>query len=256
LAAWINAVKNPLESDRFRSDALCGIEAKPFSGGVEAGDDARNALRRVWNDPKSHLSTGLLNQLDRVLRNFGHGFPSSDNRRDVWLKSLFALPPEQTKNDSDVDQSARYVLPDLAKIDPEGVGPRLAAELSNKKWPIAFRSEIAYALSEAYRHSERPDDGWARALNGYFAGLMKDGEWYAVRSAAGELESLAGINPPPWQTGIRRNYVPDAETMTALREGADRLRTAADRPGADQELVLAANELSRVIIALDARDEP
>ncbi len=256
LMAWVKVVKNPTESERLRSDALSGIFMRLWPGTHAAGGmDARSSLRKVWSDPQSNLSFALTVQLDYVLRVTDRGFEDSADRRDVWLKILLTLTPERKRDDNSVDNMAFSVLNDLAKKHPSATGEQLAAKLLNKEWPALYRRAIASGLLTAYRFADRVDPKWELIIQSYFIDLMKTGEPFPIRVAAGDLEYFAGIKSPG-DSAVKRSFVPDPKVKAALSTAVDRLTAASRQPGANQEFKVAALELARVVQALDAPRNP
>jgi len=258
--AWINVVTKPTESERLRSDALAGVFTKLWPDAKAADGDgaSRTLLRKLWNDPQANLSFALLQHLDYVLRATTPGFEDSSDRREVWLKNVLALTPERRKlenNENNIDNLAYFVLRDLAKRHPDATGQQLAARLHDKKWPALYRRAISSGLMTAYEYADRVDPKWEPALHAYFIGLLTDGEPYPIRVAAGDLAYFAGVESPG-NSGARRWYSPNAKVRAALIDGVERLKTAAVRPGADQEFGTSASELARVIRLLDGPRKP
>jgi hypothetical protein len=275
LMAWVEVVKNPAESDRFRCVALAGLFTKlhpmcscinhlgskpdelsrvftkywPHDSAAGAAD-ARNLLRKIWNDPQSNLSLELLTYLDYVLRGTDRKFEDSDDRRDVWLKKLLTLAPERKKDDNNIDQLARSILCDLARTQPGATGQRLAAELPNKEWPPGFRAAIAAGLLSAYEHADRVDPAWEPPIQTYLIGSMEEGEPLPIYFAAAAVEYFAGAKASG-SSETKRFYVPDAKVKAAMRLAFDRMTTASVRPGADRMFGGAAGALADVIKTFD-----
>ncbi len=239
LTACLNVVKNPAESQRLRSDALVGVFPKLWLGAKASDNDgaARTSLRKIWNDPQANLSLTLLQHLDYVLQATTPGFDDSSDRRDVWLKNLLALTPERRKlekNENNIDNLAYFVLRNLAKKHPDATGQQLAERINDKKWPALYRRSISSGLLTAYQYADRDHPKWELKLHTYFINLLTDGDPYPIRVAAGDLAYFAGVESPG-KSGIRRWYSPDAKVMAAITAGVERLKTAADRPGANSE---------------------
>jgi hypothetical protein len=110
-------------------------------------------------------------------------------------------------------------------------------------------------MLEAYRRAERPDPTWEPTLHTFFIELMKNGEPFAIRVAAGDLEYYAGLKASK-EANVHRWYLPDAKVTAALRDGVERLRREAVRPNADQEFGLAADEMARVVALLEKSWKP
>jgi hypothetical protein len=260
LLAWVNVVTKPTESDRLRSDALAGVFRKLWTDAKAADGDgaARTLLRQFWNDPQANLSLALLEHLDYVLRGTTLGFEDSSDRRDVWLKTLLTLTPERRKrenNEGNIDNLAHSILRDLAKRHPDATGQQLAARLGDKKWPALYRRGISSGLLTAYQYADRVDPKWEPALDAYFIDLVTVGEPFPIRVAAGDLAYFAGVESPG-DSGARRWYSPNEKVRAALIAGVERLKTAAGRPGADQEFGTSASELARVLRLLDGPRRP
>jgi hypothetical protein len=218
-------------------------------------EKARASLLRIWNDPGSKLSYGLLQRLDDVLRFFDKQFPNSAERRDVWLNDLLTLTAERRMEDHQLDNLAGHILRDLAKASPEATGRRLAAHLIDPEWPPLYRRALLGGLLTAYRRTELPDLMWEPTLHAFFIELMKNGPPFAIRVAAGDLEYYAGLEASH-EPGVRRRYSPDAKVKAALHDGVERLRRESVRPNADQEFGLAADEMARVVELLEKPSKP
>jgi hypothetical protein len=196
--------------------------------------------------------------LDYVLRATNREFEDSSDRRDVWLKNLLALTPERRKLEKDqnnIDNLAFFVLRDVAERHPEATGQQLAARLNDKKWPALYRRAISSGLMTAYQIADRVDPKWEPALDAYFIDLFTDGEPFPIRVAAGDLAYFAGVESRG-NAGARRWYSPSEKVRAALSAGIERLKTAAGRPGANQEFGTSASELARVLRLLDGPHKP
>ncbi len=257
LRACVDVANNSSESERIRSEALSGVRGL-WRNDRSAGESyAQTALRKLWNDLESHLSLILLGQFDDALCMIDQSFEDSADRRDVLLDYLLAPTPDRKKNDPyfDLDNTALFVFADLARRHPDVTGRRLAAQLLDTKRLPLFRRSIACGLLDAYQRTEQVDPIWEKDLRKYFVCLMNDGEPFAIRVAAGDLEYFVGVKSAG-ESGTRRWYIPDADVRTALNKGVERLTAASKKPDADLEFGTAARELKRVIHSLDGSPKP
>jgi hypothetical protein len=255
--ACADVVKNPNESDRLRIAVLSALFYKLWPYDTSGDPQVRATLLKLWNDPNSHLSVSLLQSLDWVLKasDRTRTFENSPQRCDVWLKTLLASTPAPGKDDNNLDNTAGGVFSDLATKYPDVVARQLIPQLSNKHWPPLFRRSIACGLLTAYTTAEEADPSWESSLTAYYIDLIKTGDPFPIRVAAGDLENFAGVNPSD-RIKTQRTYLPDADLKAAIKDGVNRLTAASTQPGADTEYGVAALTLQQVARRLDVAPNP
>ena len=258
LMAWIDALKQPTEPERFRAEIMRAIADNFYQErGAPFTDEARKSLLEFWNAPRTELSIALRQQLDfYILQKTDPTFADSEARRDVWLSHLLTLTPESGKHGSRTDYSTHSVLGDLGQRHPQVTGKKLVQELSDRKWPEGYRREIAIGLWTAFDNAEQVEPKWQSALDAYFLALLRAGEPLPARWAASVLAPAFNTKSRRSGPSVRRSYQPDAEVIAALKTCIKQFVAAAKQPGADEQYGVAAQELNELLESPKTSSEP
>jgi hypothetical protein len=248
----VNAKAGSFVDARLRSEALAWLARRAKNSADKGatgrdvptkseGNETFDLLFRVWKDATVDYTMDELVELDYFLRAIRRSFDNSADRREVWLRRLFApVPGEGSRDDirTRVFERMRFgdsMLRDLAKEHPILVGSHLVKELKSNNWPMLFRIYIATVLHGLYEFQIIADPRWDKALQTFY-------EKAIATADADDLDLLLRNLSPNTRDQRReewRLFKPKFPLEARLQKALERMRAEEKKEKSEREVIRA-----------------
>lgn len=221
-------------AEKSRDEGRVGPDRPTKSEVVET----RRLLMRVWTNSTANYIIEDLIDLDYYCRAMVPSFDESAERREVWLKHLFAPIPGGAPADIRARVHERvdrgfFLLSDLAKKQPKLVGLYLVKELNSNNWPMLFRIYIAMQLRRLYEFETNVDPLWEGALQTFYEKAI------AVADAEGlsSLASAFSTKPHVSRRGKGRGFKARFSLEESLGKALQRMREEERKATATRQFI-------------------